>query len=196
MLASLWPWLLVAAAGALHGLNPVGGWGLAVASGLRSGERWQALRALGPIALGHLLSVGLVAGAAVLGLSAGGQGTALCVAGLALLALVAGRLHRRRAAPRATGLALGSFVVSSLHGAGLALVPALVPLCRVNEVGSAGAASGLRFEALWLALAAFGLHTAAMLLVSGAVALVICRAAALVRRAPPPRGALQRESVT
>ncbi len=195
-MATLWPWLLVAAAGALHGLNPVGGWGLAVASGLRSGDRWQALRALGPIALGHLLSVGLVAGAAVLGASAGGHVTALCVAGLVVLALGAGCVHRCHATPPAAGLVLGSFLMSTLHGAGLALVPALVPLCLVNDSAAVGAAAGLRLEALWLALAAFGVHTAAMLLASGTVALVICRTAASVRRSPARRRAARPDSVT
>jgi hypothetical protein len=45
-MASLWPWLAVAAAGALHGLNPATGWMWAACWGLRSGDLGQALRAL------------------------------------------------------------------------------------------------------------------------------------------------------
>jgi hypothetical protein len=58
---ALWPWLLVAGAGALHGLNPATGWALAAASGVRAGDRRHAWRALVPIGLGHAASVALVA---------------------------------------------------------------------------------------------------------------------------------------
>ena len=57
------PWLAVAGLGALHGLNPATGWILATASGLRSGDRRRALRALAPIAAGHAASVALGASA-------------------------------------------------------------------------------------------------------------------------------------
>ena len=60
-MAGLWPWLAVAGLGALHGLNPASGWPFAAARSLRSQGRVRALRALGPIAAGHLLSVALLA---------------------------------------------------------------------------------------------------------------------------------------
>ena len=79
--------------------------------------------------------------------------------------------------------------VSSAHGAGLMLVPALIPLC-------AGDASPLEMTGsgpLALALAAVGVHTAAMLTVTGLVAAGVCRGfdagARLLRglkREPPP----------
>src|SRR5690606_2020750 len=73
----------------------------------------------------------------------------------------------------AVGLALGSFLMSGAHGAGLMLVPALVPLCLgtgpVSEADAAGA--------LVLALTAVGVHMAAMLLVTGAMAAVACAGA-------------------
>ena len=68
-MASLWPWLVVAGVGALHGLNPATGWMWAAAWGVRSRDRAQALRALVPIAIGHAASVALVAGAVAFGLS-------------------------------------------------------------------------------------------------------------------------------
>jgi hypothetical protein len=59
-------------------------------------------------------------------------------------------------------------MMASAHGAGLMLVPALVPLCAGNEsLGGAGS--------LALALAAVVVHTAAMLLVTGLVASGVCR---------------------
>ena len=45
---SLWPWLAVAGAGALHGLNPCTGWGLAAVCGIRAGHARDVLAALRP----------------------------------------------------------------------------------------------------------------------------------------------------
>ncbi|MCY4756327.1 hypothetical protein [Pelomonas aquatica] len=63
----IWPWLAVAGAGALHGLNPCTGWALAAACGRR--DRRLAWRALLPLALGHAASVGLVAALVAAGLA-------------------------------------------------------------------------------------------------------------------------------
>ena len=60
-MTSAWPWLAVAGAGALHGLNPATGWMLAVARELRSGDGRAVWRTLAPIAVGHAGSVVLVA---------------------------------------------------------------------------------------------------------------------------------------
>jgi hypothetical protein len=177
-MASFWPWLAIAAAGALHGLNPAAGWVVAAAWGLRAGPR-AALRALAPIALGHGASTALVAGAAALG-AALDRPLALALAGIGIAAVAITRLAGRR--PRAAGgrlgqagLALWSFVVSTAHGAGLMLVPALIPLCAAG--GRAEAPAG----PVTLALAAVVLHTAAMLATVAALAAVACIAKARVR---------------
>ncbi len=47
------PWLVLAALGAYHGLNPGMGWLFAVALGLQERRAGVVLRALVPIALGH-----------------------------------------------------------------------------------------------------------------------------------------------
>jgi hypothetical protein len=60
-MTSIWPWLAVAGAGALHGLNPAAGWAFAAACGMRSRDRTQSLRALLPMAVGHATSIALVA---------------------------------------------------------------------------------------------------------------------------------------
>jgi hypothetical protein len=57
------------------------------------------------------------------------------------------------------GLALWSFMMSTAHGAGLMLVPALIPLCIGNAPAREITASG----SLMLALAAIGVHIGAML---------------------------------
>jgi hypothetical protein len=170
----LWPWLAVAGAGALHGLNPATGWTLAAAWGVRAHDRSQALRALMPIALGHALSVALVAGAVALGLSMDLAPLQAIAAALLLgvsACLLSGRTARRSLVPmQHVGLALWSFAMSTAHGAGLMLVPALIPLCIGNAPGWEVTASG----SMTLALAAVGVHTAAMLVVTGVMAVGSC----------------------
>jgi len=166
---ALWPWLAIAGAGALHGLNPASGWLGAAACG-------QQGRAVATIAAGHLASVVLVAGAAAIGAPIGRP--ALQVAAVVLLAVLGVRWLRGRAARRgaaASGraaLALTSFIASTAHGAGLMLVPALTPLCLSNTPAREITATG----SLALALAAVGVHAAAMLAVSGTLAAVAARA--------------------
>ena len=178
-MASLWPWLAVAGLGALHGLNPTTGWMWAAAWGVRSRDRSQALWALGPIAVGHAASVVLVASVVASGLSRG----SLVLQGLAggLLVIVAVvHLSRRCFDKRMqtaggytghAGLALWSFMMATAHGAGLMLVPALIPLCMgegaIREITASGS--------LMLAVAAVAVHTGAMLVVTGALASGACR---------------------
>ncbi|HEY2189752.1 MAG TPA: hypothetical protein VGH48_14445, partial [Caldimonas sp.] len=68
-MASWWPWLAVAGVGALHGLNPASGWLAAAAWGVRSGDHARARWALVPIAVGHAVSVFLVATAVLIGVA-------------------------------------------------------------------------------------------------------------------------------
>jgi hypothetical protein len=173
-MSALWPWLVVAGLGALHGLNPASGWLPATLWSLRSRDRHQALWALVPIAAGHIASVGLVALAVAFGL--GGRRIAVPPEGLAALLLVCavlhvkGRPHQRAPAAHA-GLALGSFWMATAQGAGSMLIPALAPLCMKGAVSTADAAG--------IAFVAVGLHTGAMLIVTGAMA---CAASSLVAR--------------
>ena len=101
-----------------------------------------------------------------------------------LVAVVAHHLWRRKAKRTGTpaslaGLALWSFMMSTAHGAGLMLVPALIPLCIGSAPGRELTASG----SMALALAAVAVHTAAMLMVTGAIACGVCRGWELVRGA-------------
>jgi hypothetical protein len=184
-MTSLWPWLAVAGVGALHGLNPATGWMLAAAWGVRSRDRAQALRALIPIAVGHAASVALVAAAVAFGLAM----DRVVLQGLAggLLVVVAvhhlsGRTAKRVRAPAGhAGLALWSFMMSTAHGAGLMLVPALIPLCIADTPAREITASG----SLTLALAAVGVHTSAMLAVTGVIANGVCRGFDTFTRSAP-----------
>ncbi|QNK66568.1 hypothetical protein [Variovorax sp. PAMC26660] len=174
-MASLWPWLVIAGVGALHGLNPATGWMFAAAWGLRSHDRAQALRALLPIAIGHATSVALVAGAVAYGLSMDRLVLQALAGGLFVVAAMVhlwGRTARHVRAPAGhAGLALWSFMTATAHGAGLMLVPALVPLCMGDASAREITASG----SLMLALAAVGVHTAAMLATTGLIAAGACR---------------------
>jgi hypothetical protein len=170
---STWPWLAVAGLGALHGLNPASGW-LFSACSVRAGQRHGWLRTLIPIALGHVASVALVAGAVPAAWRLGWaiDSAALLGAAIALmLALVSHHfvgLARKRSRPVAgpVPLTLWSFAMATAHGAGLILVPALIPLCTSDMPAREITASG----SLTLALAAVAVHLAAMLVVTALTA--------------------------
>lgn len=177
MAASLWPWLALAGLGALHGLNPASGWMFAAAWGLRADPQARAAqvrRALWPLALGHAASVALVAIALAQGLSLE-RGRLQGLAGALLVGLAS--LGWLRGAGPCTplggpgGMALWSCLMATVHGAGLMLVPALVPLCLSDGPARALTASG----SLALAGAAVAVHMAALLLTTGVIATGVCR---------------------
>jgi hypothetical protein len=174
-----WPWLAVAGVGALHGLNPATGWAFVAAWRVRGGERAGAWRALAPIASGHVASVALVAALALLGLVAQRGVLPWLAGGLAVFVAavhVSGHLPRHlHAATGGVGLSLWSFAMGMAHGAGMMLVPALIPLCVSGSPAREITASG----SMLLALAAVALHLAAMLAVTGALALATSRGLAL-----------------
>ena len=177
-MTSVWPWLTLAGLGAYHGLNPAMGWLFAVALGQHRRSQRVVLTALLPIALGHVLAILVVVAAVVaLGIVIDQQAVRL-FAGVVLLGwvvyhIVYGHRHRVRVGMRTglAGLALWSFLMATAHGAGLMLVPVLIPLCLAatpaREITAAGA--------LPVSLAAVGLHTATMLAVTGVIALAVYR---------------------
>lgn len=175
-MAGQWPWLTLAGLGAFHGLNPAMGWLFAVALGLHRRSRRVVLVSLLPIALGHAIAVAVVVAAVVaLGIMIDRRVIRLC-AGVLLIAwaiyhTVYGHRHRVRVGMQTgmAGLALWSFLMASAHGAGLMLVPVLIPLglaaTPAGEVTDSGP--------LLMSLAAVGVHTAAMLAVTGAIAVMV-----------------------
>lgn len=174
-MSTLWPWLAVAGLGALHGANPATGWMFAAAWGVRAGDRMQALRALMPIAAGHVVSIALVAGMIVLGLAvhpAALQATAGALLAALVLYRIVIRKNRAMAKAPAThaGLALWSFMMATAHGAGMMLVPALIPICMGEGAVRQITASG----ALLPVSAAVALHTGAMLIAAGVSAALAC----------------------
>jgi len=152
------------------------GWLFAVALGLnRHSERivWLALL---PIGLGHALAVAVVL-FVVLALGIvlePGLLRPLAAAFLFAWAIwhaVYGRRHKLRFGMQVglVGLFVWSFLMANAHGAGLMLVPAVIPLCL-----AASPVHALTFgSSLSVALAALAVHTATMLATIGLVSIVV-----------------------
>jgi hypothetical protein len=171
-LDTAWPWLTFAGLGMFHGLNPAMGWLFAVALGLHRHGRRDVQLALLPIAAGHAVSIWLVAASVmVLGTVVNTAAIRLAAGGVlvvwALYHWFYGHRHRVRVGMTVgvMGLAVWSFLMATAHGAGLMLVPALLPLCTSMPTIGGGS--------LLVSLAAVGVHTLAMLAVTGAVALAV-----------------------
>lgn len=170
------PWLAVAGLGAFHGLNPAMGWLFAVALGLHRRSAAVTAMALAPIAIGHAASILVVA---LLAAAAGlivPQRALEIGAGLLLLAWAGYHAvygHRVRARVGMTvgmaGLAAWSFTMATAHGAGLMLIPVVLPMCLSGTPG----ADLLTAGSARIALGAIGVHMASMLVVTGAIAAAV-----------------------
>jgi hypothetical protein len=174
-MSETWPWLALAGLGAFHGLNPAMGWLFAVALGLNRGSRRIVLLSLAPIALGHAAAVA----AAVIGVLALGlvldhamlmRATGLLLIGWAAWHAIYGHRQRLRVGMQTglAGLVLWSFLMATAHGAGLMLIPILLPIC------GSGAATGIApGEAIPLGFAAVAVHSLAMLGAIAAISMLV-----------------------
>ena len=174
--AALSPWLALAGLGAFHGLNPAMGWLFAVALGLHRGNRAIVFGSLVPIVLGHALAVGAVLAAAIafgafVDHALVAKAAGMLLIGWALWHLLYGHRRRVRVGMQAGLAALGawSFLMAMAHGAGLMLLPIVLPLCLTGSPAAELTAGG----STTIALASLGVHTAAMLAVTGAIALIV-----------------------
>jgi hypothetical protein len=170
------PWLILIALGAFHGLNPAMGWLFAVALGLYRKSRKVVLVSLIPLAFGHAASIAAVVYAVVVLGSAIDPATFRVVSGALLIAwghyhLAFGHRHRLRIGLRTglIGLFAWSFVMATAHGAGMMLIPVLMPLEHVSEHAHHMPASA----SLAIASLAVLVHSLAMLATTGVVALVV-----------------------
>lgn len=175
-MSDLSPWLVLIALGAFHGLNPAMGWLFAVALGLYRQSRRVVLVSLIPIALGHAAAIAVVVYAViVLGMALDREAFRI-VSGVLLIAwgiyhLVYGHRHRLRIGLKTglVGLAAWSFVMATAHGAGMMLIPVLMPLAQAREHAHHMPAT----TSLWIASLAVLAHSLAMLITTGAVALIV-----------------------
>lgn len=183
-----WPWLALIGLGAFHGANPAMGWLFAVALGFQEGRRGAVLRALPPIALGHALSVlAVVLGFGVTHWLAAPDvlmpSLAAVLIGFGLFRLIRGPRHRGRVGMRAgfAGLTLWSFLMASVHGAGLMILPLLLGMlapAQMLALSLCGPGAEMTDTVAALGSAAVGatvvlVHMVAMLTMIAAVALVI-----------------------
>jgi hypothetical protein len=198
----IWPWLTLALLGAYHGINPAMGWLFAVALGLQERRRAAVLRAFAPIALGHAASVSAVVvlfGAALALVDIG----ALRIVGAAALVLFGlYKLLAPMSHPRWVGMRVNfrdltawSFLMSTAHGAGLMLLPVLLRMSSASAqmahdmAGHAGHAAHMQMAggvtATTSEIMAVVVHSGAMFLVMGAIAVVVFEklGLAILRRA-------------
>jgi hypothetical protein len=178
-MSARWPWIALALLGAYHGINPAMGWLFALSLGLQEGRRTALLIALLPIALGHAAAIALALLALnfvepLLPANALKWTVAAIVFAFGLYRLFRAR-HPRGAGMRVGGrdLFLWSFLMSSAHGAGLMLIPVLwsSPMAGMHHgmadsIFENGLHLSMRFTLLSILV-----HTAAMLIVAGALAL-------------------------
>jgi hypothetical protein len=159
-------WQTIVFLGAYHGINPGMGWLFAVALGLQQGSARGVWRALPPMALGHAGAVAVVVAIAAMARLIVPAAVMNVVVAAVLMSLGAWRLWRHRH-PRLGGMQVGfrdltlwSFLMASAHGAGLMVLPFIIPTVSIVEAANhhhahhAGAAAGN-------VAATVALHTAA-----------------------------------
>ena len=185
-LASLGPWLGLAALGLFHGLNPGMGWLFAVALALQRQRPAQLYTATGYIAVGHLLSVAVV----LVALALAGAFLPLrwvrITAGAVLLAFGLIRLALYYRHPRWVGMNVGgrdliawSFLMATAHGAGLMLAPVVLaltgpdaPAGLAGDLGEHGGFLSLSDAPVWW-LVGLLMHTVVMLAAMLAAAAIV-----------------------
>jgi hypothetical protein len=177
-------WTAMIGLGAYHGINPAMGWLFAVALGMQARRASAMWRALPPLALGHVLAVGVVVAVfAGAGVVLPLQLVKVVIASM-LVTLGIYRLWRHRH-PRFGGMQVGfrdltiwSFLMASAHGAGLMVVPFVI---GTGDSVSALAASHLDHartvvaSTAWIDALAVGLHSLSYVLVSTSIAWIVYR---------------------
>jgi len=181
---SAWPWAVLALLGAYHGLNPAMGWLFAVALGLQEKRRSAVVWALLPIALGHAAAIAV----AILILKFFQQflpSYALKWPVAAIIFSLGGYRLFRASHPRGAGMRVGgcdlflwSFLMASAHGAGLMLFPVLLshPMLGMHHAMTAPIDSETLRLTMTTILLSTVVHTAAMLIVAGTLAIAVFEA--------------------
>jgi hypothetical protein len=173
-------WQAMVFLGAYHGINPGMGWLFAVALGMQHGSARGVWRALPPIALGHAVSVAVVLAIAAAARLVVPQAALNLLVAAMLMSMGIYKLWRHRH-PRGGGMQVGfrdltvwSFLMASAHGAGLMVLPFVMPTAatvaavdHVHAYHVAPVASG--------AAAAVAVHTASYFAVMLLAAWVVYR---------------------
>lgn len=170
-------WWAVIGVGLFHGANPGMGWPLAVSAALMEQRRSALLIALMMLGLGHFLAMAviLVPFSAMYALVEWQReiriGAGALVMAVGVYLLISRRHPRFLARIKPERLALWSFLAAIAHGAALMLVPIYLGLCRLDELDAGHrAATGLMAENFGTAIAVAMVHTAAMTVAGGVIA--------------------------
>lgn len=196
------PWMMLAMMGAFHGLNPAMGWLFAVSLGFQERRTRAVVKALGPIAAGHLLAIAAVVLPVALLQVVIPNRVVMILSGIAMLSYAVYKIATRFRHPRWVGMRITSYelmswsaLMAAAHGAGLMLIPAIAALSRDNAAVEAmpaeemssvmqdGHAHHMQMavgrthggEELISAILAVSLHTLSMLLVMGVIAVTVYR---------------------
>ena len=170
-------WWAVVGSGVYHGVNPGMGWPLAVSAALMDRASGSLVKALGALALGHLLAMAAILFPfSVLLFLVDWQeelqtGAALLVIAMGVYLLVNRRHPRFLARVSPTRLALWSFLAAMAHGAGLMLVPIYLGICRTVDTDAGHqAADALMGGNIGIAALVAVVHTLAMMISGGLLA--------------------------
>jgi hypothetical protein len=180
----LMDWQAMACLGAYHGINPGMGWLFAVALGMQRGRARGVWSALPPIALGHAAAVGVVLVAIGLAQVVVPPDALRILVAVMLMILGLYRLWRHRH-PRFGGMQVGfrdltawSFLMASAHGAGVMVLPFVMPTAStLSAAGHAHAGHMVSADPSVTATGAMALaiHTLAYFTVMALVAWVVYR---------------------
>jgi len=158
------------------------GWPLAVSAALMERTSSSLYKALGALALGHLIAtLAILLPFSLLFVLVEWQrqiqiGAAVLVILLGTYLLINRRHPRFLARVPPSRLALWSFLVALAHGAGMMLVPIYLGICRTIETNAGhAAASDLIGGNLGIAVSVALAHTLAMMLSGGAIAFGVYR---------------------
>jgi hypothetical protein len=179
-------WVVLFLLGCYHGVNPAMGWLFAVALGLQERSTRAVATAIVPIAMGHVASVAVVVFVALSAARTLPHPAVRVTAALLLMGFGVYRLVRARH-PRWVGMRVGfgglilwGFLMASAHGAGLMLLPFVLPASPMAmnasmpmpmPMASAHGASA-SFE---IGMLIVGVHSLGYLLVTTVVAFVVYR---------------------
>lgn len=173
-------WGAVVLSGFYHGINPGMGWPLAVSAGLMEGRHAAMAKAIGALAVGHLLAMLAILLPFSMMTALVDWQTEIRVGAGALVVAVGVYLLINRRHPRVlsrihpTKLVLWSFLAAMAHGAGLMLVPIYLGICGIDAGdGGHAAARALMGQNIASALIVALAHTLAMTLTGGVIAVAI-----------------------
>lgn len=177
-----WFWPALFLLGCYHGVNPGMGWLFAVALGLQERRRNAIFAALPPIAIGHVASVLAIVAIAAVAQTTFPQlyikyGSAAILIGFGLYRGLRSR-HLRWVGMRVGfwGLIAWAFLMATGHGAGLMLLPFLLPArdASLHAMNMPGISSMVRTAVpLGTWLLAVAAHTFGYLMTMTATALIV-----------------------